>query len=53
MPSGASTLLIASDVHAVHVQDDHSSLWECVGLLLVHWMEKGEDLVRVSMSGPF
>ena len=33
----------------VHIWDDHGSLWECVGLLLVYWVGKGEDPVRVSV----
>ena len=34
---------------AVHIRDDHSSLRECVGLLLVCWVGKDEDAVRVSI----
>ena len=33
----------------VHIRDDHGSLWECVGLLLVCWVGKGEDSVRISI----
>ena len=34
---------------AVHIRDDHGSLQECVGLLLVYLVGKGEDPVRVSI----
>ena len=34
---------------AVYIWDDHGSLWESVGLLLVHRVGKGEDPVRVSI----
>ena len=34
---------------AVHIWDDHSGLWKHVGLLLVCWVGKGEDAIRVSI----
>ena len=45
MLRGASTPLADRLRCAVHIQDDHSSLWERVGLLLVYWVGMGEDLV--------